>query len=111
MHHMQRYRTFKVWKDTAARMARAKNLPGTPLGGPQLAAFTVVLHYAPKTGGGPDLANCEGCLKPLVDGLVQAGLAADDSKDYYHPSSPIIHPATGEPGRLWLDVIDLGGTA
>lgn len=27
-----------------------------------------------------------------------------DTKEHYLPSRPVIHPATGEPGRLWLVV-------
>ena len=104
MHWRKRAAETRAWKDTAIVLARQQRIP-------TLERFTVVLHYAPTRNNAPDLDNLTGSTKPLVDGLVIARVAADDTEDHYRPSSPIIHPSTGEPGRLWLDVIDLGGTA
>jgi hypothetical protein len=77
---------------------------------PRLEAFTVVLHHAPRVYGEGvrDYGNYEGSIKPLVDGLVLAKVAVDDNITRYQPTQPVVHPPTGEPGRLWLVVVDLG---
>lgn len=97
-------RMTRPWKDAAIVLARRSRIP-------RLERFTVVLHFAPRTKRDEqrDLDNLHACLKPLVDGLKHAGAAVDDNAKRYTPTAPVIHPATGEPGRLWLVVIDLTG--
>lgn len=94
------YRLTKPWRDTAIVLARKHRLP-------PLEHFTVVLHYAPRLHRTRDAPNLEAVVKPLVDGLVKAGIAPGDDPRYYTPTTPEIHPATGEPGRLWLVVKEL----
>lgn len=96
----------KPWKTAAWALARQQRIP-------QLERFTVVLHHAPRVPGEGvrDVGNYEGTLKPCVDGLVLARVAVDDNLLRYRPSDPVVYPATGEPGRLWLVVIDLSGDA
>ena len=101
-HWARRAKETNAWRDTAWALARSARLP-------RLDTFTVVLHYAPRTKGRRDVDNLVISLKHVVDGLVVAGVCEDDDSTRYRLSSPIIHPATGEPGRLWVDVIDLGG--
>jgi crossover junction endodeoxyribonuclease RusA len=75
---------------------------------PRLERFTVVLHWQPPTNRRRDVENYFPTLKPCVDGLVDAGVAPDDTPAYYVSSTPVLHPAVkGDPGRMWLIVIDL----
>lgn len=92
----------RAWRDAGYYLARKAQVP-------LLERFTVVLHYAPRTNRRRDVDNLVGSLKPLVDGLVAAGVAADDDHSRYTLTSPVIHDATGEPGRMWAVVVDLGG--
>lgn len=96
----ERHRLTKAWKDTAILLARKERIP-------TLQQFTAVLHYAPRVKRIRDPQNLEAALKPLVDGLVVAHVAPGDDPRYYTPTTPAIHGATGEPGRLWLVVLDL----
>lgn len=94
------YRLTKPWKDTAIVLARKHRIP-------PLAHFTARLEYAPRLKRVRDAQNLEAVLKPLVDGLVAHGVAPGDDPRYYTPTTPVIHEATGEPGRLWLVVREL----
>lgn len=79
---------------------------GVPKG---LQKITVVMHYAPGKGRRvPDLDNFHACLKPVVDGLVLAGVIRDDGPSWYVPSAPEVHPRTGTPfGKVWVEVVEL----
>lgn len=99
-HWSTTYRVKKAWKDTAIVLARAQKIP-------RLERFTVVLHYAPRARRLRDLDNLVASTKPLVDGLVIAGVCDGDDADRYVPTNPVLEPATGEPGRLWLVVREL----
>lgn len=92
----------KGWRAHAKSRARAARIP-------QLERFTAVLHYQPKSNRRRDTDNLVASLKPLVDGLRDAGVCVDDDTRHYTMTEPVIHGAVkGEPGRLWLVVIDLG---
>lgn len=93
-----------AWRDAAIALARRDHIP-------PMDRFTAVLHYAPRHERRRDVDNLMPSLKHLVDGLVRAGVCQDDDHTRYTLTSPVIHPATGEPGRLWLVVIELAGTA
>lgn len=99
-------RLINPWRDSAIVLARKARIP-------RLERFTVVLHFAPRKAGQGvrDLDNCSAMLKPLVDGLIKAKVSVDDNAHHYTPTAPVIHPPTGEPGRLWLVVVDLTGPA
>ena len=73
---------------------------------PPLDRFTAVLHYAPRDARERDTENIAPSSKPVVDGMCWVH-KQPDSRDHYLPSMPVIHDPTGEPGRLWLEVIDL----
>ncbi len=97
-----RRREVKAWREHAHGLALAAHIP-------LLQRFTAVLHYQPRDNRRRDTHNLSRALKPLVDGLVDAGVCADDDTKHYAGTEPIIHDARkGEPGRLWLVVIDLG---
>lgn len=96
-----RRREVKAWRKHACDLARAAHIP-------RVERFTAVLHYQPRDNRKRDTHNLIRALKPLVDGLVDAGVCIDDDTEHYRGTEPVIHPARkGEPGRLWLVVIDL----
>lgn len=67
--------------------------------------FEVTLHYRPARNGRRDPGNL--CLdsKACIDGLVDAGLAPDDTHEFIHETIPVIHPAEkGKPGAMWLEI-------
>lgn len=68
---------------------------------------TVALHYAPARGGRRDTDNLVATLKPVCDGLIDAGLVADDDPAHMTKPMPIIWPpdrALPPNRRLWLDI-------
>ena len=73
------------------------------LGGPW-PQIVVTLHYAPRVRRTRDADNPVGTLKVLCDGLVDAGVTADDDTSRMVKKMPVIHPAEGGRGRLWLVV-------
>jgi crossover junction endodeoxyribonuclease RusA len=94
----------------AQARVHAKNL-AMRAGIPRLERFTAVLHYQPRGNQRRDTDNLIATLKPLVDGLIDAHVAVDDSPRYYTLTEPVIHRAKkGEPGRMWLVVVDLSHT-
>ena len=96
-----RARLVRVWRDTGTVLARKARIP-------RLEAATAVLHYYPRTTRSRDTDNLAAySLKALVDGLRDAGVLDDDDATRYTLSEPVIHRATGEPGRLFLVVVDL----
>lgn len=75
---------------------------------PRLERFTAELHYQPRDNRARDGMNLYATLKPLVDGLVDAGVARDDDRRHFVDTAPLIHDARrGEAGRMWLVVRDL----
>jgi hypothetical protein len=100
--HMRR-KEIKAWRGHARDLALAADIP-------MLARFTAVLHYQPIDNRKRDTHNLSRALKPLVDGLVDAGVCVDDDTKHYSGTEPVIHEARKprQPGRLWLVVIDLG---
>ena len=99
-HWARRAKETNAWRDATWAIAKNARIP-------RLEAFTVVMHYAPRTAGRRDVDNLVLALKHCVDGIVLAGVCIDDDHTRYHLSSPVIHPSTGEPGRIWLDVIEV----
>lgn len=66
---------------------------------------TVCLHYRPRDNRRRDTDNLMPVLKASADGLVDAGLVADDTPQYMSKLMPVIHPAEkGQPGSLWLTI-------
>lgn len=101
-----------------ARMARSAKVKSvrqhgkdlaTSAGIPPLARFAATLHYQPRDNRARDSLNLYATVKPLVDGLIDAGICADDDRNRCSTPEPVIHDAKkGEPGRMWLVVVDLG---
>lgn len=76
---------------------------------PRLERFTAELHYQPRDNRARDGMNLYATLKPLVDGLIDAGVCKDDDRAHFVDNAPTIHDAKrGQPGRMWLVVVDLG---
>jgi crossover junction endodeoxyribonuclease RusA len=74
---------------------------------PPLARFSATLHWRPARNARRDALNLTATLKPLVDGLVDAGVCSDDDTTRYVGTEPMIHPAErGQPGRMWLVIED-----
>jgi hypothetical protein len=91
----------KVWRDAVHVLARRERIP-------RMDRWTVVLHIAPRVHRERDLDNLAPTLKACADGVRDATGCKDD-KEHYTPTNPVVHPATKEPNRLWLVVIDLTG--
>lgn len=105
MHWRAKAKHTKAWRGVARDLAKREQIPLLDL-------FTVVLHYQPRDNRRRDVDNLIATLKPVVDGLRDAHVAVDDDTTHYRLSEPVIHLARkGEPGRLWLIVIDLGDQA
>lgn len=104
MHWQVKRKHTAAWRRHAADLAKSAHIP-------MLARFTAVLHYQPRDNRRRDTDNLIASLKPLVDGLVDAHVAAGDDAAHYCLTEPVIHPARkGDPGRMWLVVIDLSHT-
>lgn len=65
----------------------------------------IELHYQPAARRRADAPNLIATQKPIVDGLVDAGLIGDDTAEFVDEVMPVIHePVKGQPGALWLVV-------
>lgn len=76
--------------------------------------FEIELHWQPRDNRRRDEENPIPTLKALADGLVDAGLADDDTPQDMRKHMPIIHlPVKGEPAKCWLEIraIGIGGVA
>lgn len=76
----------KEWRDAAHVLARAARIP-------RCGRIRVELHYVPATAQRRDPDNLVAAYKPLVDGLVDAGVVPDDTEAFVERVFPIIHPA------------------
>lgn len=101
MHHMKRHRITQGFKNDVINLLRVAKVPKG------LDRVTVVLHYAPRTKGRRDHDNLIATVKPICDAMVAAKVITDDDSVHVTLSPPVVHPATGEPGRVWFVVIDL----
>lgn len=85
---------------------RAK-LGAIEAGIPPCARVAVELHYAPRDRRRRDPFNLIATLKPVEDGIVDAGVIPDDTPQYSEPTVPVIDTPTGQPGRLYVVVHEL----
>lgn len=72
-----------------------------------LARVTITLHWRPSTNRRRDQLSIAPTLKPLVDGLVDYGLIADDDTTHAELScriEPVSKDARGS--ALWLSITD-----
>jgi crossover junction endodeoxyribonuclease RusA len=74
---------------------------------PACERVAIELHYAPKDRRRRDPFNLVPTLKPIEDGIVDAGVIPDDTPDYSVPTVPVIDPPTGKPGRVYVIVREL----
>jgi crossover junction endodeoxyribonuclease RusA len=74
---------------------------------PPLRRCVIELHYAPRDSRRRDALNLVATLKPIEDGIVDAGVVPDDTAEFVEPTVPVIDPPTGGPGRLYVIVREL----
>jgi len=74
---------------------------------PALAACTVALHYVPRDNRRRDTDNLVATLKPLADGLVDAGIVPDDTPGLMGKPEPLIHPANPRDPHLYLVITEV----
>ena len=67
--------------------------------------MVVELHWRPERNHRRDPSNYHATQKPLLDGLVDAGVVKDDTPKYVEEKTPVIHPADKELGAaVWLEL-------
>lgn len=71
---------------------------------PALRRCAIELHYAPTDSRRRDPHNLVATLKPVEDGIVDAGVVPDDTPEFVPPTTPIIDAPTGKAGRLYVIV-------
>lgn len=74
---------------------------------PPLTRCAIELHYAPRDSRRRDALNLVATLKPIEDGIVDAGCVPDDTAEYVEPTVPVIDEPTGRAGRLYVVVREL----
>lgn len=77
---------------------------------PACGRVAIELHYAPRDLRRRDPFNLVATLKPVEDGIVDAGVIPDDTPQYSEPTVPVIDEPTGQPGRLYVVVRELEPT-
>jgi crossover junction endodeoxyribonuclease RusA len=98
MHWAVKARKIREVREAGALLVRAAHIG-------HCGRVQVRMHYQPAANRRADPANLLGTQKPLLDGLVDAGVIEDDSPKFVDELMPKIHPAVkGEPGRTWLVV-------
>ena len=65
----------------------------------------VSLHYRPRDNRRRDPSNFIATQKPILDGLVDAGIVPDDTPDYIDELMPRVHNAeSGVPAACWIEI-------
>ena len=62
----------------------------------------VVLTYTPRDKRRRDTDNLVGMLKPICDGIVDAGVVPDDTPEFMVKEMPVINPPEGKHARMEL---------
>jgi crossover junction endodeoxyribonuclease RusA len=96
MHWAQQSRWKRQLRGDALLLARAHHLPRG------LTRVRVELHWRPRDRRARDSDNPTATLKPLIDGLRDYGLVADD--DSAHVSSECVIETTGRTPGMWLTI-------
>ena len=89
-------RVQQLRRDTKVMAERAKI--------PPLGRIAVELHYAPRDRRRRDALNLVATLKPVEDGLVDAGVVPDDTGEFVRPTMPVLDEPSGR-GTGWLYVV------
>ena len=75
---------------------------------PQPVAYaSVTLHWLIPNRGRRDSDNLGATLKAVLDALVAEKVLPDDSWKHVPHSGCEIHPPTGEPAAMWVEIEDL----
>jgi crossover junction endodeoxyribonuclease RusA len=78
---------------------------------PPLDRISVELHYTPRDRRRRDPLNLVATLKPVEDGIVDAGVIPDDHPLFSEPTMPVIDPPNGKQphphGRLYVLIREL----
>lgn len=93
-------RLTKPWRDAAHTLARAQRIPAC-------SRVKIELFYTPRDSRARDPLNLVATLKPIEDGIVDAGVIPDDSSRFHQSCMPVITEKGPErPGgnRLWVVV-------
>lgn len=86
----------KEIRDATCVLAKAAGIP-------RLSRIIVELHYAPRDQRRRDPLNLVATLKPIEDGIVDAGIVPDDTPEWVVPTMPVIDPPTrGQHGRIYV---------
>lgn len=97
-HWAPRARKVAAVRSTAAWLARQAGVG-------RHGRVRIELHYQPAARRRADAPNLIATQKPIVDGLVDAGVVRDDTAEFVDEVMPVIHePVKGQPGALWLIV-------
>ena len=95
--------TLKQWREAAGWAAKEHRVP-------RLNRPTVRLHFYPGDNRRRDRINLALVHKAAVDGLVDAGVIADDSPEFVDEMMPAIHKGAGV--RRWvLEIVPAGDQA
>lgn len=89
--------------DTTIALCREQRIP--PLG-----RCSVLLAYGPRDRRVRDPLNLVQTLKAVEDGIVRAGVVADDNPLYMESPMPVVletGPANARGGRLWVAIRQL----
>lgn len=92
-------RVSEVRKATAL-LTRSANVPA-------LNRISVELHYAPRDKRRRDPLNLVATLKPIEDGIVDAGVIPDDTPRYLTSVMPIIDEPTREAIHIYFIIRDI----
>ena len=101
-HWRARNRKAQALKDAAIVMTRKARVP-------RLKCITVALYYDPPDRRRRDHDNLTATYKPLVDGIVKAGVVPDDSPEFVYPPHCEVTDSVHPRGRLRMVIVDLGG--
>lgn len=69
---------------------------------PTLSHISVELHYVPRDKRRRDPLNLVATLKPIEDGIVDAGVIPDDTPTYLTPVMPVIHEPNSKSPRIYF---------
>lgn len=95
-------------KKIAGLRAMARTLARTHKVAPMERAV-VTLVYRPRDKRARDAANMHATLKPITDGLVDAGvLVRGDSSEFVEERCRIMPAEKGKPAALWLELAEVG---
>lgn len=101
----------RVKSKRIAQIREAARDAVTAAGVPPLERFTAELHFIPKNRARRDPENWTPTSKAIVDGIVLAGVAPDDSPEYFTPRTPVMDPPRSTYDRSRYYVVITDGTA